>query len=127
MTKDEPEAVWRGREALRRPVADYADPGQEWRLDVQCAGSCPVQDRLVAELVWVVPISLTWVEVVPRMRCGRCGEPVAIAGLSGPPETPSAGVSWLLLYGTGQWRWRHRCLAKSHLRLKREYPNPLPP
>ena len=107
MADDEPEAVRRGREAMGRPVTDFANPGQGWRLDVQCAGSCPVQQRLVAELVRVVPTSLTWAEVIPRMRCGRCGEPVAIAGLSGPPETPSAGSSWLLLFSSGQWRWRH--------------------
>ena len=103
----EPEAVRRGRQALYQLVTDYADPGQRWRLDVQCAGSCPVQGRLVAKLVQVVPAGLTWAEAIPKMRCGRCGEPVAIAGLSGPPETPSAGASWFLLYSTGRWRWRH--------------------
>ena len=107
MADDEPEAVRRGREALRRPVTDYADLGQGWRLDVQCAGSCPVQHRPVAGLARVVPAGMAWAEAIPKMRCGRCGEPVAIAGLSGPPETPGAGSSWLLLYNTGRWQWRH--------------------
>lgn len=47
---------------MRRPVADYVDPGQPWRLDVQCVGSCPVQRRLVAELVTLVSPGLTWAE-----------------------------------------------------------------
>ena len=97
---DKPEAVRRGREAMQRPVAEFADPARPWRLDVQCTGSCPVQHRPVAKLARVVPAGMTWAEAIPKMRCGRCGEPVAIAGLSGPPETPSAGVSWLLLYST---------------------------
>ena len=107
MAEDEPEAVRRGREVMRRPVADYVDPGRPWRLDIQCTGTCPVQQRSVADLALVVPAGMTWAEAIPKMRCSRCGEPVAIAGLSGPPETPSTGMSWLLLYSSGQRRWRH--------------------
>ena len=35
MTEDEPEPVLRDREALGRPVADYADPAEGWQLVVQ--------------------------------------------------------------------------------------------
>lgn len=104
MAEDEPEAVRRGREAMGRPVGDYADPGQAWRLDLQCRGTCPVQHRLVADLVPLIPPGLTWAEALPRLRCSRCGEPAAIAGLSGPPATPGAGATWLLLLGSGRWR-----------------------
>jgi hypothetical protein len=100
----EPEPVRRGRKAMCQPVADFADPVRPWRLDLQCAGSCPVQHRPVTELVRVVPAGMTWAKAIPKMRCGRCGEPVAIAGLSGPSETPSAGFPgccWSALAGGG--------------------------
>jgi hypothetical protein len=106
VAEDEPEAVRDGREAMHRPVADYADPARPWRLDLQCAGTCQVQRRLVAELVPLVSPGLTWAEAIPKLRCSRCGEPVAIAGLNGPPKTPGGGAAWLLLQGTGRWRWQ---------------------
>ena len=105
MTEAEPEPVRRGRDAMRRPVADFADPAQAWRLVLQCAGSCRVQHRLVADLVPLVPPGLTWAEVMPKLRCSQCGEDADIVGLSGPPTTPGAGGVWLLLqHGKGQWR-----------------------
>jgi len=105
MTEDEPEPVRRGREAMGRFVADFADPAEEWHLVVQCAGSCRVQRRLVADLVPYVPPDLTWAEVVPKLRCSQCGEQVDIVGLSGPRKTPGGGSVWLLLQrGKGEWR-----------------------
>ena len=59
MAEDEPKAVRRGRVAMGQPVSDFADPARSWRLNVQCAGFCPVQSCLVAELVRAVPIGLT--------------------------------------------------------------------
>lgn len=79
--EDEPEPVRRGREAMRGPVADFADPAKAWHLVVQCAGSCRVQRRLVADLVPLVPPGLTWAKVMPKLRCSQCGEPADIIGL----------------------------------------------
>ncbi|WP_144404750.1 hypothetical protein [Belnapia sp. F-4-1] len=64
-----------------------------------------MQYRLVADLVPQIPASLTWAEVLPKLRCNQCGERADIVGLSGPPETPGVGGTWLLLQrGAGQWR-----------------------
>jgi hypothetical protein len=105
MTDDEPEPVRRGREAMDQFVADFADPAEEWHLAMQCAGSCRVQRRLVADLVPLVPPGLTWAEVAPKLRCSQCGEQADIVGLSGPPKTPGGGNVWLLLQrGKGEWR-----------------------
>lgn len=104
MIEDEPGPVRGGREAMRQAVTDFADSAQVWHLVLQCAGSCPVQHRLVADLVPLVPPGLTWAEVMPRLRCSKCSEPAAIAGLSGPPVTPGGGATWLLLHGMGRWR-----------------------
>lgn len=102
---DEPAPVRLGREVLARPVADYAGQGQAWELYLQCAGSCPGQKRLVADLARTIRPGLTWAEVVPRLRCVRCGEPASIVGLAGPPPTPGYGREWLLLQrGEGPWR-----------------------
>lgn len=107
MAEDEPEAVRRGREAMGRPVAAYADPAQGWRLTLQCSGSCWAQRRWVAELVPMVPPGLTWAKAIRKLRCSQCGKPAAIVGLSGPSVTPGGGATWLLLLqGTGRWRWR---------------------
>jgi uncharacterized membrane protein len=90
---------------MSRPVAEFADPAKGWELVVQCAGRCSKQRRLVADLVPYVPAGLTWAEVVPKLRCSRCGEPADIVGLSGPPATPGFGGVWLLLqHGKGEWR-----------------------
>src|SRR6476646_10646398 len=86
MTEDEPEPVRRGREAMGRFVADFADPAEGWHLVVQCAGSCRVQRRLVADLVPHVPPGLTWAEVVPKLRCSQCSEQADIVGLRQHPE-----------------------------------------
>jgi hypothetical protein len=103
--EDEPEPVRRGRKAMCRSVADFADPAKDWELVVQCADSCRVQRRLVADLVPILPTGLTWAEVVPKLRCARCSEPASIVGLGGPPRTPGAGGTWLLLQrGEGPWR-----------------------
>jgi hypothetical protein len=105
MTEDEPEPVCRGREAMGRSVADFANSVEEWLLVVQCAGPCRVQRRLVADLVPYVPPDLTWAEVVPKLRCSQCGEQADIVGLSGRPKTPGDGRDWLLLQrGKGEWR-----------------------
>lgn len=104
-SEPEPEPVLRGREAMGRPVADFADPGRPWSLHLQCAGACRVQRRLVADLVTHVPPGLTWAEVVARLRCSQCGADADIVGLNGPPKTPAAAGAWLLLQrGEGQWR-----------------------
>jgi hypothetical protein len=59
MTEDKPEPVRRGWEAMRRPVANLADPAQAWRLDLQCAGSCLVQ-RLVVWSQSIVGTRWAW-------------------------------------------------------------------
>ena len=90
---------------MGRPVADFAVPAGAWCLVVQCAGSCRVQRRPVADLVLQLPPGLTWTEAMMKLRCGRCGEDADIVGLSGPPKTPGGGGAWLLLQpGKGQWR-----------------------
>jgi len=105
MTEGEPEPVRRGREAMGRAVAEFANATEEWHFVVQCAGSCRVQHRLVADLVPHVPPSLTWAEVVPKLRCSQCGEQADIVGLSGPPKMPGGGNVWVLLQrGQGEWR-----------------------
>ncbi|WP_043367476.1 hypothetical protein [Belnapia sp. F-4-1] len=105
MTEDEPAPVRRGRVAMRQAVADFAAPAAGWHLIVQCAGHCRRQHRLVAELVPQISPGLTWAEVLPKLRCNQCGKPADIVGLSGPPETPGVGGTWLLLQrGAGQWR-----------------------
>jgi hypothetical protein len=97
MTEDEPEPVHRGREALARPVADFADPAEGWYLIMQCSGSCWVQRRLVSDLVPQVPPGLNWAEVLPKLRCSRCGEQTEIVGLSGPATTLGSTSTWLVL------------------------------
>lgn len=105
ISEDEPEPVRRGREALAQRVSEYADPGSGWELAVQCAGPCQRQKRLVADLVPLVPPGLTWAEVLPKLRCSNCGAPADVVGLGGPPVTPGAAGTWLLLQeGTGAWR-----------------------
>ncbi len=103
MAEDEP--VRRGREALARTVGDFADPASGWELVIQCAGSCVRQRRLVADLVPMVPAALTWGEVLPKLRCSRCGAPADIVGLAGPPAVPGHAGTWLLLQrGVEDWR-----------------------
>ncbi|TPG51793.1 hypothetical protein EAH89_19525 [Roseomonas nepalensis] len=105
MTTDLPEPVRRGQEAMGRPVGDFAAPAGQWALFLQCAGSCRVQRRLVADLVPLIPPDLTWAEVVPKLRCSQCGASASIVGLSGPPRQPGLGSTWLLLqWGKGAWR-----------------------
>ncbi len=82
MTEDEPEPVRGGRKVMGRFVADFADPAKGWHLVVQCAGSCRVQHRLVADLVPYIPPSLTWAEMVPKLPCNQCGEQADSVGLS---------------------------------------------
>lgn len=105
MLDDVPKPVRRGQEALRRAVGDFVDPAGHWALFVQCAGSCRAQKRLMADLVSSIPHGSTWGEVVPSLRCSQCGAPASMVGLSGPPEKPGHGSTWLLLQrGKGTWR-----------------------
>ena len=100
-----PEPVRRGQEVMGRPVGDFAAPIEHWTLFLQCAGSCRVQRRLVADLVPSIPPDLTWAEVVLDLRCSQCGAPASLVGLSGPPRKPWLGSTWLLLQrGEGTWR-----------------------
>ena len=99
MTEEDPEPVRRGREALARTVGEFADPVRQWELVVQCAGPCTRQRRLVADLVPVLPPSLTWAEALAGFRCKRCGAPAYVVGLAGPSATPGHETWLLLQYG----------------------------
>ncbi len=102
---DDPEPGRLGRIAMGRLVGDFTALGREWRLVVQCTGACRVRYRLVADLVSQVPADLTWADVEPKLRCSQCDMQADIVGLSGPPQTPGQGSTWLLLQrGVRQWR-----------------------
>ena len=102
MAMGKPASAWQGREVLAQTVGEFADPAKQWELVVQCAGSCAGRRRFVADLVPDLSPTLTWAEALAQFQC-QCGAQADIVGLAGPPVTPFATVTWLLLrFGSGE-------------------------
>ena len=104
MPDDDP--IQRGQEALGHLVSDFANPADGWVLVAQCSGQCRLQQRRVADFGRHLRPGTTWAELLPRLRCARCGQPAALVGLGGPPiASKGSRQAWaMLLPGPGPWR-----------------------